>query len=323
VQRGQFRREMRGHGRADIAEELGSSGALGHENHADLGRRAVVAAVGLAAELDAHAPRTRRRERADVGLAGSRYAGAHLIGEPRAVRANRRRSSATLWATSLAPRRSSARLPEPETVTTFDEVAAVVRSRCVAIDVASPAQLRQLAQIVMERVVAVDGKVSGIDLVPAARPFFDQPTSLLLAPPESLGGSGGHAARSARLVRGMTGRNSGYTPRLPQMASALDQPRRSYDDGTVETRRRWILTVVAFSATSAGCGSVTPTPSPGFTVLPVSTLAGSNGNLNAFILVTFRTTVGGGSGGTMLAALRRPHGSLSAVVMPCRAPFIA
>jgi hypothetical protein len=75
-------------------------------------------------------------------------------------------------------------LPEPDKITTFDQVAALVSSLGRALDAASPEQVRELIRMLVERVTTSAGEVSDIEIVPAARPFFAARESLLMAPPD-------------------------------------------------------------------------------------------------------------------------------------------
>ena len=78
-----------------------------------------------------------------------------------------------------------ATLPEPDKVISFDEVAARVASMPAALASATPEQAKALIALLVESVEANDRQVCGITIVPAARPFFAQPT-LSMAPPDGL-----------------------------------------------------------------------------------------------------------------------------------------
>jgi hypothetical protein len=79
-----------------------------------------------------------------------------------------------------------AALPEPDKVVTFDGVARIVSSLVVAIDAATPEQLRELVRLVVDRVTTRGGRAAEIELKPAARPFFASGPNLLMAPPDGL-----------------------------------------------------------------------------------------------------------------------------------------
>ena len=79
-----------------------------------------------------------------------------------------------------------AQLPEPEKVVTFDAVERVVSSLRVAIDAATPEQLRDLMRMVIARVTVTETDDYEIEPVPAARPFFAPQKPLSLAPPDGL-----------------------------------------------------------------------------------------------------------------------------------------
>ena len=92
-------------------------------------------------------------------------------------------------------------VPESDRIVAFDQVAAIVSSLPGAIDAASPARLTELIQMIVSRVTTSGRSVTQIEYVAAALPFFGPvPNDLLMAPPESLRGSGPHAG-SPRLVR--------------------------------------------------------------------------------------------------------------------------
>lgn len=77
-------------------------------------------------------------------------------------------------------------LPEPERVVTFDAVAEIVESLQVAITAASPAQVKELLLLLVERVTTRDRAVDDIVLKPAALPFFAEQPDLACAPPEGI-----------------------------------------------------------------------------------------------------------------------------------------
>ena len=79
-----------------------------------------------------------------------------------------------------------AQLPEPEKTVTFDAVERVVSSLRVAIDAATPEQLRDLIRMVIARVTVTESGDYEIEPVPAARPFFAPQETLSLAPPDGL-----------------------------------------------------------------------------------------------------------------------------------------
>ena len=78
-----------------------------------------------------------------------------------------------------------ASLPEPDKVISFDDVAARVASMPTALASATPEQAKALIALLVESVETSDRKVSGITIVPAARPFCASST-LLMAPPDGL-----------------------------------------------------------------------------------------------------------------------------------------
>ena len=62
---------------------------------------------------------------------------------------------------------------------TFDGLASIAASVTLAIDAAAPAKLRELLELLVEKVVATDDGANAIDFVAAARPFFaEQPLCL-------------------------------------------------------------------------------------------------------------------------------------------------
>jgi len=78
---------------------------------------------------------------------------------------------------------------EPDKRVAFDPATAVEEPPRAAIDTARPEQLRELIGMLVERVrMTADGEYE-IEPVPAARPFFANAESSLLAPPDGLRGS--------------------------------------------------------------------------------------------------------------------------------------